>query len=76
MFFSDLLLRYPASKPLRSSGTGSFSVLNIKTIHDEEPFTFYAPHISNKLPENCSSAAFLGSFKSRLKTFLFASAFH
>ena len=35
----------------------------------------YVMHIWNKLPENCRSAATLSSFKSRLKTFLFANAF-
>ena len=38
-------------------------------------FSYYT-HIWNKLPENWRSAHTLISFKSRLKTFLFATAFH
>ena len=40
------------------------------------PFSYHAPQIWNKLPENCRSAPTLTSFKSRLKTYMFATAFH
>ena len=74
-YISDLLLHYEPSKLLRLSGTGLLSVPRVKTKHGEAAFSFYAPHIWNKLPENCRSAT-LSSFKSQLKTFLFAAAFH
>ena len=75
-YISDLLIRYEPSRPLRSSGTGLLSVPRVKTKHGEAAFSFYAPHIWNKIPENCRSADTLSSFKSRLKTFLFAAAFN
>lgn len=74
-YISDLLLSYEPPRPLRSSGTGLLCVPRVRTKHGEAAFSFYAPHIWNKLPENCRSAATLSSFKSRLKTFLFAAAF-
>ena len=51
-YISDLLVRYEASRPLRSSGTGLLSVPRIKTKHGEAAFSFYAPRLWNKLPEN------------------------
>ena len=45
---SDLLLWYEPSRPLRSSGTGLFSVPRVKTKHREAAFSFYALHIWNK----------------------------
>ncbi|XP_068571421.1 uncharacterized protein [Cebidichthys violaceus] len=74
-YISDLLLPYVPSRPLRSSGTGLLSVPRVRTKHGEAAFSFSAPHIWNKVPESCRSAETLSSFKSRLKTFLFAAAF-
>ncbi|KAK9528084.1 hypothetical protein VZT92_014578 [Zoarces viviparus] len=51
-------------------------VLRVRTKHGEAAFSFSAPHIWNKVPESCRSADTLSSFKSRLKTFLFAAAFN
>ena len=66
---SDLLLRYEASRPLRSSGPRLLSVPRVRTKHGEAAFLYYKPQIWNKVPENCSSAPTLTSFKSTLKTF-------
>ena len=74
-YISDLLIRYEPSRPLRSSGTGLLFVPRVKTKHGQSAFSFYAPHIWNKLPETCRSAATLSSFKTSLKTLLFATAF-
>ena len=74
-YISDLLPRYEPPRPLRSSGTGLLSVPRVKTKYGEAAFSHYAPQIWNKLPESCMSAATLTSFKSKLKTFLFATAF-
>ena len=63
---SDLLLCYEPSRPLRSSGTGLLTVPRVKTKHREAAFSFYAPHIWNKPPENLKSARTLNSFKSGL----------
>lgn len=38
-------------------------------------FSFYAPYMWNKLPEDCRSAETLSSFESKLKTVMFATAF-
>ncbi len=71
-YIYDLLLCYEPSRPLRWSGTGLLSAPRVKSTHWEAAFSFHAPYIYNKLPENCRSAATLCSFKSQLKTFLFA----
>ncbi|XP_068573506.1 uncharacterized protein, partial [Cebidichthys violaceus] len=68
-YISNLLLPYEPSRPLRSSGTGLLSVPRVRTKHGEAAFSFFAPHIWNKVPESCRSAESLSSFKSRLKTF-------
>ncbi len=75
-YISDLLLRYEPSRPLRSSGAGLLSVPRVKTKQGEAAFSYYAPYIWNKLPDNCRSAETVSSFKSRLKTFLFTTAFN
>ena len=74
-YISDLLLHYDPPRPLRSSGTGLLVVPRVRTKQGEAAFSFYAPHIWNKLPETCRSAATLSSFKSKLKTYLFDVAF-
>ncbi|XP_037631145.1 uncharacterized protein LOC119491325, partial [Sebastes umbrosus] len=68
-YISDLLLCYEPSRPLRSSGSGLLSVPRVRTKHAEGAFSFYAPNIWNKLPENCRTATTLTSFKTKLKTF-------
>ena len=61
---------------LQVVGTVLTSVPKVRTKHGEAVFSYYAPNIWNELSENCRSAPTLTSFKSRLKTFLFATAFH
>ena len=72
IYLSNLLLHY---EPLRSSGTGLLTIPRVGTKKGEAAFSFYGPYIWNKLPQNCRSAPNLSSFKSRLKTFLFNTAF-
>ena len=74
-YISDLLTQYEPSRPLRSSGSGFLSVPRVRTRHGEAAFSFYAPHVWNKLPESLRSAETLSLFKSRLKTHLFSAAF-
>ena len=52
-----------------------YFVFWVRTKNGEAEFSFSAPHIWNKVPESCRSAKTLSSFKSRLKTLLFAVAF-
>ena len=73
-YISDLLLNYEPSRSLRSSG--QLSVPRVRTKHSKAAFSYYAPNIWNKLPETWRSAATLTTFKSRLKTYLFAAAFN
>ena len=70
-YITDMLIRYEPSRALRSSGTGLLTVPRVRTKQGEAAFSYYAPKIWNKLPENLRSAATLSSFKSSLKTFLF-----
>uniref|UniRef100_A0AAQ5X7A8 Reverse transcriptase domain-containing protein n=1 Tax=Amphiprion ocellaris TaxID=80972 RepID=A0AAQ5X7A8_AMPOC len=74
-YIRDLLTQYIPTRPLRSSGSGLLLVPRVKTKHGEAAFSFYAPYIWNKLPENCRSAETLSTFKSSLKTYLFSAAF-
>ena len=74
-YIRDLLVQYEPSRPLRSSGAGLLCVPKFRTKHGESAFSFYAPYIWNKLPENIRSAESLSSFKSRLKAHLFTAAF-
>ncbi|KAF7648112.1 hypothetical protein LDENG_00161870, partial [Lucifuga dentata] len=48
----------------------------VRTKHGEAAFSFSAPQVWNKLPEDLRSAPTLNSFKTRLKTFLFNIAFN
>ena len=54
-YISVLLPCYEPSRPLRVSGTGLLSVPRV-TKHGEAAFSYYAPHIWNKLHENFQSA--------------------
>ncbi|KAF7646786.1 hypothetical protein LDENG_00182350 [Lucifuga dentata] len=61
-----------SSRPLRSSGSGLLSIPRVRTKHDEAAFSFSAPKLWNKLPENLRSALTVAAFK----TSLFSSAFN
>ncbi|MDG2565911.1 hypothetical protein P7M21_26160, partial [Vibrio parahaemolyticus] len=71
----DLLVPYEASRPLRSSGTGLLCVPRTRTKQGEAAFSYYAPHLWNKLPVDLMSAQTVSSFKSRLKTLLFTEVY-
>lgn len=85
---SDLLLCHEPSRPHRSSGTRLFNVLEqnktkqnmMKQLSCTCMLCAYIhvqyTHICGKLPENLRSVPTLPSFKFRLKTFLFATAFY
>ena len=74
-YIQDLLVPYEASRPLRSSGTGLLCVPRTRTKQSEAAFSYYAPHLWNKLPEHLRSSQTVSSFKSGLKTLLFAAVF-
>ena len=76
IYISELLPHYEPSRPLRSSGTGLLAVPRIKTKYGEAAFCHYATRSWNKLPEHLRTAPTLLTFKNRLKTFMFTSAFN
>lgn len=60
-YFPELLLHYEPSRLPRSSGAGLLSVPRAKTRCGEAEFSFYAPHVWNKLPEKlgaCSNSQY------------------
>ncbi|KAF7660292.1 hypothetical protein LDENG_00283910 [Lucifuga dentata] len=69
-----MILQYEPCRPLRSSGL--LSVPRVRTKHGEAAFSFSAPHLWNKLSEGLRSAPTINSFKTRLKAFLFSTAFN
>ncbi|XP_059207040.1 uncharacterized protein LOC131986205 [Centropristis striata] len=74
-YMLDLLPLYEASRPIRSSGTGLLRVPRTRTKRGEAAFSYYAPHLGNKLPVDLRSAEKYSSFKSGLKTLLFTAAY-
>ena len=52
---------YEPSRALMSSGAGLLSAPSVKTKHGGAAFSYYAPHIWNKLSETCGSAPALTS---------------
>ncbi|KAF7665557.1 hypothetical protein LDENG_00137930, partial [Lucifuga dentata] len=67
-YISDLLRQYEPSRSLRSAGTGLLVVPKVITKHGEAAFSFCAPHIWNKLPEDLRQETKLTTFKAKLKT--------
>ena len=62
-------------RPLRSSETNLLIIPRVKTKHGKAGFSYYATISWNKLPEDLRLAPTLSTFKTRLKTFMFALAF-
>ena len=64
-YFSDLLPHYEPPRPLRLLGTGLLSAQSeqVRAKHGAAAFSYQAPHMWNKLPENCRSAPPLTPFK-------------
>ncbi|KAF7648679.1 hypothetical protein LDENG_00153240 [Lucifuga dentata] len=52
------------------------SVPRVRTKHGEAAFSFSAPQLWNKLPEDLRSAPTVNYFKTRLKTLLVSTAFN
>ena len=70
-YLADLISPYSQSRSLRSS-TLSVPPHNLDTA--VRRFSVAAPRLWNSLPLNCRTAPSVNTFKTRLKTFLFASA--
>jgi hypothetical protein len=75
-YLSEMLLPYEPSRSLRSSGSRLLIIPKVRTkTHGEASFSYYGPHLWNRLPEDLRAAENVHVFKSRLKTHLFSLAF-
>ncbi|KAF7657082.1 hypothetical protein LDENG_00031860, partial [Lucifuga dentata] len=64
------------SRLLRSSVSSLLSVPRFRTKHGEAAFSFSAPQLWNKLPQDLRSAPTVTAFKTKLKTLLFSTSFN
>src|SRR5208282_373792 len=74
-YLTSLIRRYEPLRLLRSSGTNLLERTRVKTEFGARAFSVAAPTIWNELPDDCRSASSLYSFRKRLKTHYFATAF-
>ncbi len=74
-YIADMLTEYKPNRPLRSLGSSQLEIPRIHTKQEESAFNYYATCSWNQLPEEIRCAKILTTFKSRLKTHLFSSAF-
>ncbi len=73
---ADVLTAYKPNRPLRSVGSSQLEIPRVHAKQGESAFSYYAARSWNQLPEEIKCAKTLATFKSRLKTHLFSSAFH
>ena len=74
-YLTDMLPLHKPSRTLRSSETNLLIIPRVNTKHGKAGFSYYATNSWNKLPEDLRLAPTLSTFKTRLKTFMFALAF-
>uniref|UniRef100_A0A8C5AGY4 Reverse transcriptase domain-containing protein n=1 Tax=Gadus morhua TaxID=8049 RepID=A0A8C5AGY4_GADMO len=74
-YLTDMLPLHQPSRPLRSSETNLLIIPRVNTKHGKAGFSYYATNSWNKLPEDLRLAPTLSTFKTKLKTFMFAIAF-
>ena len=75
-YLAELLQHHEAIRPLRSDAKYLLKEPIIaQANYSNRCFTYCAPRIYNKLPENIKTAQTIEIFKSRLKTFLFTQAY-
>ncbi len=72
---ADMLTEYKPNRPLRSLGSSQLETPRVHTEQGESAFSYFAACSWNQLPEEIRYAKTLATFKSRLKTHLFSSAF-
>ena len=75
-FIHSLLDNYTPSRDLRSEGQHLLRIPFRKSAAVRRSFCFAAPTIWNSLNSSTGEATSIGTFKARLKTELFNSAFH
>ena len=75
-YLSELIQSYEPTRTLRSQNNGLLTVPRIrKTTAGGRAFSYVAPKLWNHLPTSVRDSDTLSTFKTRLKTFLFARAF-
>ncbi len=67
-----MLTQYKPNIPLRSVGSSRLEIPRVHTKQGESAFSYYAARSWNQLPEEIRCAKTLATFKSSLKTHLFA----
>ncbi len=75
-YLASLLKDYVPSRTLRSTTHGLLDTPFFRTHTANKAFSVAAPTVWNSLSVNTKSADTLGTFKSRLKSELFAKAYH
>ena len=74
-YLLDMFQLYAPNRSLRSTEKNLLVMPRVKTKCGEAAFSFYAAKLWNHLPDNIKNAPSVDSFKSRLKTKLFAEAY-
>ncbi len=75
VYLTSLLSCYNPSRSLRSQNSGLLVVPRIEKSTKGRAFSYLAPKLWNRLPDNVRGSDTLSLFKSRLKTHLFSQAF-
>lgn len=75
-YVADMLTEYIPDRSLRSSSEGLLIIPRINSKAAHGAFSYYGPTLWNSFPQELRSAATVSSFKSKLKTYLFAQAFN
>ncbi|KAI5085549.1 hypothetical protein C0J45_23119, partial [Silurus meridionalis] len=74
-YMTDMLTEYKPNKLLRSSGSGQLEIPRVHSKRGASAFSYYATFSWNQLTKEIRCASTVDTFKSRLKTHLFNSAY-
>ncbi|KAF7654215.1 hypothetical protein LDENG_00072590, partial [Lucifuga dentata] len=72
---TPVLVPYEPSRSFRTSGAGPLADPRVRTKHAEAAFCYHATQTWKNLPEDIRQAPTLTIFKSKLKIFLFYTAY-
>lgn len=75
-YLVELLEPYRPPRALRSADSQLLCVPRSRTVYGDRAFSKAGPVLWNALPLDCRMAPSLPTFKSRLKTYLFRTAYH
>ena len=74
-YLADIVTEYKPSRHLRSSSVRTLAVRRTKTVIGGRAFSCAAADVWNRLPDNIRTLPTVSSFKSKLKTHYFRTAF-